>query len=319
MHLFSNTASLYEQAFSQDLSTLLLVVESDTPELTKSASRKLLGMLSSDTDHFNSAYIPNDNEFFRRNGLLYLDTDELQTLSNDLSVAQPFIGRIAQQPSLTGFFSIFEDALKATDKGTARAADKTHVMPIDLSLAGRQDFTSFCIKRFMAKMPAFLGIVDCRKKKTFHQGVHHCLRPSSITRKSVPPKAQSKLSAKPRRTFRIPVLPAVKVWVTGEVGLEDDELAGISTGTFTASVFSVVLVLFILLVAYRSILLTIATLLTLALGMVFCGAFAAFAVTELNLISLAFAVSNIGLGVEYAIHFCLRYKDNLTATSIKAG
>ena len=45
--------------------------------------------------------------------------------------------------------------------------------------------------------------------------------------------------------------------------------------------------------------------------MVFCGAFAAFAVTELNLISLAFAVSNIGLGVEYAIHFCLRYKDNL--------
>ena len=108
-----------------------------------------------------------------------------------------------------------------------------------------------------------------------------------------------------------PGLPAVKVWVTGEVGLEDDELAGISTGTFTASVFSVVLVLFILLVAYRSILLTVATLLTLALGMVFCGAFAAFAVTELNLISLAFAVSNIGLGVEYAIHFCLRYRDNL--------
>ena len=45
--------------------------------------------------------------------------------------------------------------------------------------------------------------------------------------------------------------------------------------------------------------------------MVFCGAFAAIAVTELNLISIAFAVSNIGLGVEYAIHFCLRYRDNL--------
>jgi hopanoid biosynthesis associated RND transporter like protein HpnN len=45
--------------------------------------------------------------------------------------------------------------------------------------------------------------------------------------------------------------------------------------------------------------------------MVFCGAFAAFSVKELNLISVAFAVSNIGLGVEYAIHFCLRYQDNL--------
>ena len=71
------------------------------------------------------------------------------------------------------------------------------------------------------------------------------------------------------------------------------------------------LVLFILLIAYRSILLTLATLISLALGMVFCGAFAAFSVKELNLISVAFAVSNIGLGVEYAIHFCLRYQDNL--------
>ena len=45
--------------------------------------------------HFNSAYIPYDNGFFRENGLLYLDTDELQTLSNNLATAQPFIGRIA--------------------------------------------------------------------------------------------------------------------------------------------------------------------------------------------------------------------------------
>ena len=107
-------------------------------------------------------------------------------------------------------------------------------------------------------------------------------------------------------------MPAVKVRITGEVGLEDDELSGMSTGTFTASIFSIVLVLFILLIAYRSILLTVATLVTLALGMLFCGAFAAFSVRELNLISVAFAVSNIGLGVEYAIHFCLRYRDNLT-------
>ncbi|TAL52238.1 MAG: hopanoid biosynthesis-associated RND transporter HpnN, partial [Methylovulum sp.] len=108
-----------------------------------------------------------------------------------------------------------------------------------------------------------------------------------------------------------PGLPAVKVWITGEVGLEDDELSGMSTGTFTASIFSVVLVLGILLLAYRSVFLTLATLITLALGMILCGAFAALAVKELNLISVAFAVSNIGLGVEYAIHFCLRYRDNL--------
>ena len=108
-----------------------------------------------------------------------------------------------------------------------------------------------------------------------------------------------------------PDLPEVKVWITGEVGLEDDEMVGMSSGTFNASIFSIVLVLFILLIAYRSISLTLVTLVTLAMGMIFSGAFAAFAVGELNLISVAFAVSNIGLGVEYAIHFCLRYRDNL--------
>ncbi|WP_239649810.1 MMPL family transporter [Methylocucumis oryzae] len=67
----------------------------------------------------------------------------------------------------------------------------------------------------------------------------------------------------------------------------------------------------ILLLAYRSLWLSVATVITISLGMILCGAFAALAVKELNLISVAFAVTNIGLGVEYAIHFCLRYKDNL--------
>ncbi|ARO86716.1 hopanoid biosynthesis-associated RND transporter HpnN [Nitrosospira lacus] len=297
----------YEQAFSQDLSTLLLVIESDTPELTKSASRRLLDLLSNDTDHFNSAYIPNDNEFFRQNGLLYLDTDALQTLSNDLSVAQPFIGRIAQQPNLTGFFSIFEDALKATDKA---ATEKNQLMPIDL--ASLADKISLVLHKTLNGENALLSWESLIAEKKRHAGKAFIIVSPKLDHSEIRP-AQGAIEAirKAAADIQDPALPAVKVWVTGEIGLEDDELAGMSSGTFTASVFSVVLVLFILLIAYRSVLLTVVTLLTLALGMVFCGAFAAIAVTELNLISLAFAVSNIGLGVEYAIHFCLRYRDNL--------
>ena len=310
---FQQYRRLYEQTFSQDLSTLLLVVESDTPELTKSASRKLLGLLSKDTEHFNSAYIPNDNEFFRQNGLLYLDTDELQTLSNNLSIAQPFIGRIAQQPDLTGFFSIFGDALKATEKA---AADKVQVAPIDLaSLASK---VSLVLHKASNGENALLSWEAMIAEKRRYSSKEFVIVSPKLDHSQIRP-AQAAIEAVRNAAADIqdPALPAVKVWVTGEVGLEDDELAGISTGTFTASVFSVVLVLFILLVAYRSVLLTAATLLTLALGMLFCGAFAAIAVTELNLISLAFAVSNIGLGVEYGIHFCLRYRDNFNDSADK--
>ncbi len=300
---FQKNRRNYEKAFSQDMHTLLLVVESDTPELTQSATKRLQRLISANKDSFNSAYIPNDNEFFRQNGLLYLDTDELQSLSNNLSQAQPFIGRIAQEPNLTGFFSIFEDALTSTDK--------TQVVPIDLT--SLVDKVASALHKTVNGDNALLSWESLISDKKTHSGNGFIIVSPKFDFSQIRP-AETAIESIRKAVAQIqdPDLPAVKVWVTGEVGLEDDELSGMSTGTFTASIFSIVLVLFILLIAYRSVLLTVATLITLALGMLFCGAFAAFSVKELNLISVAFAVSNIGLGVEYAIHFCLRYRDNLT-------
>ena len=91
--------------------------------------------------------------FSVENGLLYLDTDELQTLSSDLSVAQPFIGRIAQQPNLTGFFSIFEDALKAQGR---RQRKRARLCLLTWPRWPTR-FPLFCIKRSMAKMLCFPG------------------------------------------------------------------------------------------------------------------------------------------------------------------
>jgi hopanoid biosynthesis associated RND transporter like protein HpnN len=300
---FQKNRRNYEKAFSQDVHTLLLVVESDTPELTKAATKRLQRLLSANKDHFNSVYIPNDSEFFRQNGLLYLDIDELQTLSNNLSQAQPFIGRIAQEPNLTGFFSIFEDALASTDK--------SQVVPIDLT--SLLEKVTAALHKTLNGENALLSWENLiSDKKTQQRNGFIVVSPKFDFSQIRPAESAINSIRKAVAEVQDPNLPAVKVWVTGEVGLEDDELSGMSTGTFTASIFSIVLVLFILLVAYRSILLTVATLMTLALGMLFCGAFAALSVKELNLISVAFAVSNIGLGVEYAIHFCLRYRDNLT-------
>ncbi|MGZ5006906.1 MAG: MMPL family transporter [Methylobacter sp.] len=300
---FQKNRRNYEKAFSQDLHTLLLVVESGTPELTQSATKRLLRLILADKEHFNSAYIPNDNEFFRRNGLLYLDTGELQALSNNLSQAQPFIGRIAQEPNLTGFFSIFEDALTSTDK--------TQDVPIDLTSLIEK--VTLALHKTLNGENALLSWESLISEKKTHSGNGFIIVAPKYDFSQIRP-AETAIESVRKAAAQIqdPNLPAVKVWVTGEAGLEDDELAGMSTGTFTASIFSIVLVLFILLVAYRSVLLTVATLVTLALGMLFCGAFAAFSVKQLNLISVAFAVSNIGLGVEYAIHFCLRYRDNLS-------
>ena len=50
-----------------------------------------------------------------------------------------------------------------------------------------------------------------------------------------------------------------------------------------------------------------ASLYVLFAGLVGTGAFAALAVGSLNMISVAFAILYVGLGIDYAIHFCLNY------------
>ena len=302
---FQKNLRAYENAFSQDLQTLLLVIESDTPELTKAATKRLSRILSADKANFESVYVPTDEAFFHTNGLLYLDNPELQKLSNQLSQAQVFIGRISQEPNLTGFFSIFNDALSTANKDQAVPIDLTALVEkVSLSLHRNMqgDTNLLSWEKLIADKKVTTGQVEKGFITVSPRFDFTQIRP-----------AENAINAIHKAVAEIQQadVPAVKVSITGEAGLEDDELVGMSTGTFNASIFSIVLVLFILLLAYRSVLLTIATLIALALGMVFCGAFAAVAVKELNLISVAFAVSNIGLGVEYAIHFCLRYQDNL--------
>jgi predicted RND superfamily exporter protein len=228
---FQQHSRSYEKAFSQDLHTLLLVVESDTPELTKSASKRLLRLLRDNTDHFNSAYIPYDNEFFRQNGLLYLDTDELESLSDSLSLAQPFIGRIAQETNLTGFFSILEDALKS--------GDTTRTAAIDLTSLTHK--VTLALDKVINGENALLSWESMISGKKTHSSKEFIIVSPKFDYSHIRPAKNAIESInKAIASIQDPYLPAVKVWVTGEVALEDDELAGISTGTFTASIFSVV-------------------------------------------------------------------------------
>lgn len=58
-----------------------------------------------------------------------------------------------------------------------------------------------------------------------------------------------------------------------------------------------------------------ATQISLILGLIFTAAFAAFFLGELNLISVGFSVMYIGIGADYAIYLCLRYRE-LAAHSV---
>ena len=82
-----------------------------------------------------------------------------------------------------------------------------------------------------------------------------------------------------------------------------------SRGAGLGALATLVMVALVLYAALRSWRLLAASLVTLVVGLSLTAAFAAVAVGQLNLLSVAFVVLNVGLGSDYVIHVLLRYRE----------
>ncbi|HKK28769.1 MAG TPA: MMPL family transporter, partial [Alphaproteobacteria bacterium] len=99
------------------------------------------------------------------------------------------------------------------------------------------------------------------------------------------------------------------VGVTGNPALRADELESVVVGIGMSLALSLALVAVLLLIGLRSFAGSAFTIICLIVSIVLTTGFAAIAVGELNLISIAFAVLLIGLGLDFAIHFLLHVRE----------
>jgi uncharacterized protein len=296
---FQKNRKRLESEFPQDAGVILLVVEAETPEETSMAAVALEQQLSAQTEHFNSAYIPTDNAFFRQQALLYLELDELDELARKLTDAQPFIGYLSQHYSLEGLFSIITEALKQEDNS----------LPMDLGpLLNALNET---IEQELQNKPAQMSwqkLLAVGKLNTESNRTLVLAQPKMRFNEIMP--AEHALTAA-RATVKQVLAdnPRLRIRITGETALEHEELESVAIGATMAGIVSLILVCTSLMIALRSVKLLIATFIVLILGLILTAGFATLAIGHLNLISIAFAVLYIGLGVDYALHICLHYRE----------
>ena len=297
---FQKNTQRIEEEFPQDSRVIILVIDALTPEETSQATITVAEKLEQQNKSFSSVYIPTENDFFRQQALLFLEQEKLEELSEKLAKTQPFIGYLAQNYHLQGLFDIISKALKSEDDS----------LPTDLD-------------------PLLTAINDAITHQLNNQPYHLSWQNliaandlnSNPTRSIVIAKpilnfdevmaAENALSA--ARTVIDQVMqdiPSVKIRITGETALEHEELESVSEGAIFSGVASFFLVCLSLWLCLRSIKLMLATLIVLILGLILTAGFATFSVGHLNLISIAFAVLYIGLGVDYAIHICLHYREH---------
>jgi hopanoid biosynthesis associated RND transporter like protein HpnN len=106
------------------------------------------------------------------------------------------------------------------------------------------------------------------------------------------------IGAKYRATLRL----------TGDVPIADEEYATLQEGAFVNTTATIIVVLTILWLALRSPRIILSVFISLLVGLSVTAAIGLALVGALNLISVAFTVLFIGLGVDFGIQFSVRYR-----------
>ena len=109
----------FEEAFDRE-KLILAVVEARTPELTGAAAKALAEKLAGDTSHFESVTPLGSGEFFEKNGLLFLPTEEVAQVTGELQSAAPLIEIMAGDPSIRGLTGALETGLAGIKRGQAK-------------------------------------------------------------------------------------------------------------------------------------------------------------------------------------------------------
>jgi hypothetical protein len=105
----------------------------------------------------------------------------------------------------------------------------------------------------------------------------------------------------------------VQLRLTGTLAMEHEELTSVTRSASSAGLAALAMVIVVLFWALRSPVLLVIAVIVLFSGLSLTAAFAAATVGELNLLSVAFAVLYIGLGVDFILHLSLRLMESRNA------
>ena len=293
--------------FPHDIRSILIVVDGSMPEQVTTAVNQLADQISQPGVPIKMLYTPGAEPFFKKEALLYTTLDELDTLVSRLSLAQPFISRLAVDNQLDTLLTLLNSA-------TRHAADTSGQMELLYTPLGKAMDAIISDSDYQLSWQA---LFSHHTQQSSRLGVtlrfllvrpeldYSVMMPAGPTMDAL----QSIIDDVQQRN------PAVKINMTGEIPLEHDEMKQLSQTTQVAGLISFLLVCSCLAIGLRSMRLMFTALTILIMGLILTGGFAALVVGHLNMISIAFAVLYIGLGIDYAIHFALHYSIAATTSS----
>ena len=313
---FQREYSAYREEFG-DQEDIVVVIEAGDAAQSLSFGDALYERLNKAPGLYREVFYPGGLPFFRKNGLLFMPLEDLQGLRKTLSLAAPVLKDLAAAPSIQTLFTsitgqIDSYLLLAPDSPDARK----RLESLSFMLAALDNgFKGFDGKTSALSMDSFLKGGGSGKPSLIESvGKQQVITilPVKDEKSFVPAeKAIKGVRAEVAELLKKPEFKGVQAGMTGVPVLEYEEMATSQNDMETATLVSLGLTVLLLLVAFRGVLNVIAAMLSLVVAISLSLGFATLAVGHLNILSMAFAVMLIGLGVEYGIQVVLRYQEGL--------
>jgi len=300
---FRQDSKRLDRAFPQFVDNIVVVIDAATADQADDAAAELTARLGRQPELFRTVLDPAGDPFLRRNGLLFLEADELAELIDRLAGAQAFLGTLWRDPSLRGLFKVLGLALEESGGDAA---------PVEIGIV--LGAVARSVEDQLAGRPGILSWREIMEGKTLGPADRRrviVVQPVLDYGSLLPAKSAIDAIRRLARELGLDSRNGVRIRLTGSAPLAEEELESTLQGMEISALLSLVLVISLLFWGLRSPRMAGATIATLLMGLIWTAAFATAAVGRLNLISVAFAVLFIGLSVDFGIHFALRYREAL--------
>jgi hopanoid biosynthesis associated RND transporter like protein HpnN len=291
----------FDKFFPPKEETILAVIDAPTSELATQATTALIQKLLDQKDLFRSIIEAGGGPFFQKNGLLFVPTKDVVETTKKLGEGKPVIQALAQDSNLRGLTT-------ALNYGLIGARMNQYTLD---DLAGTLNMVADTLDEVVAGRPAnfsWRAMLNGRPPEPSERRRFIEIRPVLDFSSLMPGEAATDAIRKAAADLNFGSHYGAKLRLTGPVAIADEEYATLNEGAFINTTGTILVVLTILWLALRSPRIIVAVFISLIVGLSITAAIGLAMVGALNLISVAFAVLFIGLGVDFGIQFSVRYR-----------
>jgi hopanoid biosynthesis associated RND transporter like protein HpnN len=291
--------SAFSKAFPEK--GISVVVTAATPENAELATSALERDLSKQSDLFRTVVRPDGGVFFQHNGLLFEPLPDVRKSIGGLSSAHVLIDTLAADPNLRGVMTALSFTADGVQLGKVKLdqlawplslADKT----VSDALAGKSATFSWqeLVQGSQPQAMQLRHFIEVQPVEDFTDLQPGRKATDAIRRSAANLKLGDKFGA--------------QVELTGAVPMDDDQFSVIHQSALRDTLTALIGALVILWLALRSWKIVAAVFFSLMVGLTVTAAFGLAVFGAFNLISIAFFVLFIGLGVDFGIQFSVRYR-----------